>query len=408
MEPSPRAVRAVRHSEESAAEAREQGSPQYSAAVFFIRLPFDLPLGDGAQFSMRRSLDPEDPPWAEVTVRRVRINPIEAQMTPYESGLEVVLEEAEPDLELGSCSQTWAGVGVANVLFEDEPREVADEGFPSIAFERAVAAVNVLSESSRLVSGTTISWPLTKDSLDPTVTYIEVDLGTGEFATRRQLRLHHRHYNPVLTGYDPAEEHHRIASAVGARLASHAAAQPHPLLEGRALALQAHTLRDRGDAASALVVLQAATETTLRGIHRLLLVDAGGSAEAVAAEASCSFRSLVRTELPNLLKGRWWGPGAVPETYWHDLYGVRNQIVHAGRAPHWRQVNPAFDAQTALVDFLDVRITENWRSHPRTLVAWAEPWAGGTLNLKRAATAVASELRAEPTPYWLPADMAGR
>lgn len=123
-----------------------------------------------------------DLPWALITVQRIRIEPRDALLRPYEAGLAVVLGEADPDLSSGMSSQTWVLAETVNVLFEDEPREAAsDDGeFLTVGFERCLAAVNRLSQASRLLMREIDTHPLTKDSLDPYVAWFNVDPLTGE------------------------------------------------------------------------------------------------------------------------------------------------------------------------------------------------------------------------------------
>ena len=121
-----------------------------------------------------------------------------------------------------------------------------------------------------------------------------------------------------------------------------------------------------------------------------------------------SFRSLLRTRLPEALGGRWTGAGAIPEQYSKDVYDVRNDLAHAGREPRWWMLNTAFESYETLVHFIDERLLDGWRHHPRTLVAWCEAWAGGSLDLPPAAQPIADSLLSESRPYWLPFDMAMR
>jgi hypothetical protein len=51
--------------------------------------------------------------------------------------------------------------------------------------------------------------------------------------------------------------------------------------------------------------------------------------------------------------------------------------------------------------FVGTRIHADWRSHPRTLAAWEEPWTGGSGTLPKHARAVITELREQEPAYWL-------
>lgn len=406
----PNAVRMLRHTEETARAAQATRCAPLQAGMFAFRLPFDLPVPDGTGFAPRRSVDPSEPVWVTLMVHRVKIAPAAALLAPYENGLAALLNEIQPDLSRGFSGQTWVLASTLNIGFEDEQHELALQpgGAISIAFERCLAAINLISQASRLVVGEIDSRPLTKESLDPTITWFDVDIETGLLGDRHEMRLHSRKYNPRFAMPNAADISRRISEAVSRRLEAEAALQPHPLLLPRLMALQAEGQRWHGEASASIITLQTAAETMLAGLYRLLLVDSELPADAIESKMRDSFRTLLRTKMPEMLPGRWTGVGAIPEQYWSAVYRFRNDLVHAGREPQWWTLNAAFESFSALVGFVDERILDNWRQHPRTLVAWCEEWAGGSLALPRAAQPVARALRSESQPYWLPGDLAGR
>jgi hypothetical protein len=405
MDSHPREARAVRHAQSGVGPAAPP-----SCALFAFRLPFDLPVQDGGGFILRRSSDPDEFPWVELVVRRIGISLLDASLRPYEAGFDVLFNGTIPDLAMGRSSQTWVLATTLNILFNDEPSDSGGDPatFLTVVFERCMAAINRLSQASRLVTSEVESRPLAKEALDSQIAWFVVDPESAELREPRMMRLHHRRRNAVLDDYPLDETRSKIASAAGKALEADARVQTHPLLLPRALAKDALGERLRGEATSSVVTLQTAAEGLLRGLHRLLLVDAGRTAAQVVEDDGCPFETLLWSRLPPLLGGRWSGVGAAPEDYARLLYGLRNRIVHAGRDPRWDEIGPAFDSYLKLLTFLDIRVTHGWRAHPRTLKAWCDPWAGGTLALPKAAMKTNESLETESAPYWLPHDLAGR
>ena len=407
----PKEVRMFRHTEETARAFAGRQPSDLAVAMFAIRLPFDLPVPEGASFGLRRSVDPDEPLWVMLMVHRVRVEPAAALLSPYESGLSVLMGKTRPKLRKGSSGQTWVLASTLNLGFDDEPFELALQtaGAVTLAFERCLKAVNLVSEASRLVAGDIYQRPLTKEALDPEVAWFGVDIDTGEIGERRGMRLHTRVYNPRTVAENPEEMHQLIGESVSRRLEAESADLPHPLVAPRLLASQSESQTWYGYSIASIVTLHAAFETLVMGLYRLLLVDQGLDSTAIdAAIRASTFSRVVRGRLPEMLKGRWTGPGTAVEQYFADVYDLRNALVHEGKEPPWWRLNDGPKAYRALLGFIDERLLAAWRSHPRALVAWCDEWAGGTLPLPRAAQQVADELRQETHPYWLPRDLAER
>jgi hypothetical protein len=404
----PNETKVFRHTEATARMV--DGQPALKAALFAFRLPFDLPVPNGAVFALRRSPDPDGPPWVHLTVERIKIDLASAALAPYERGLEVLLGEAKAKLKKGASSQTWVTAQTLNLLYEDEPFELTlrPGGAASVGFERCLRAINIVCDASRLILGEQNSRPLTKESLDSWIAWVEVDGATGEISEQHHMGLHTRVINPVCVVDDPEETLQRLSVAVSRRLESDACADPHPLLMPRLLAQNAWVQLWHGDYPGAVITLQTATETLLTGLYKLLLVDEGLDSRTIDRRTQAPFRNVLRTQLPVRLRGRWTGTGAVPEVYWAHVYVLRNDLAHAGRQPPWWTLNAAYAAYENLVEFIDARVLADWRNHPRTLVAWCEDWAGGNMELPSAAKTVAEGLHTERSPYWLPRDAADR
>jgi hypothetical protein len=126
MDSSPNQVRALRCTEQMLAQAGDVADDPH-ILLFAIRLPFDLPVPDRTHIALRKTPSEADPPWIELTVRKVVVEPSAAALKPYERGLEVVLGEAEADTREGKVPQTWVVVGTMNALFDDEPADAAHD-----------------------------------------------------------------------------------------------------------------------------------------------------------------------------------------------------------------------------------------------------------------------------------------
>jgi hypothetical protein len=382
--------------------------------TFFIRLPFDVTLPTGSGLAPRRDAAPDSPPSATLAVGRCSIELAEATLRPYDRGLEVLLGDREPDLSAGGSRQTWIVAETLALLYEDEDETLArDEegGALSILFERCLALINVFLRAEQAVFGNPWSYLLTKEALDPHCHTTISDPDTGAKVERPDFRLHTRPYNPALR---VSLEDDEIASvlnvAVSQRMRSSAAAFPHPLMAGRDLAARAATLRLWGDSLSALLNLESSAEVLLRGVHHLLLLDASHvrGSEPAASTDGPPFRTLLSRDLPALLGGDWSSERSPITQFVEHLYEPRNVLVHAGREPHWRDIEPAFQAYDALLVFLSARIRAGWRSHTRTLAAWEDPWAGGDDDVPAAAVEIVGTLRMQEPPYWLPRSASNR
>jgi hypothetical protein len=366
-------------------------------------MPFNLGLADSSGLSMRRSDDQDEPPWVELAVRRVDISLREAAMEPYDAGLARLLGGGEHDPPEGNSVQTWVEASTLNISFSNESVPPSYEDLVTMMFDRCLAAINRVIRAELLL-GLRDGWVLAKESLDREIAYVASDKQSNLL----WLTLHDRKNNPVPVIPDPKRYLVQVRDTIGVRLASDAAAQPHPLVLSRELERLALSQLRTGFQTPSIITLQTAAETYLRGVHRLLLVDAGGKEADVNTAVDIPFMSVIKTALPPLLGGDWVSTHSKPRRYQDTLYDVRNGITHAGKEPTWQQVEPAFTAHRNLVAFVEHQVVRAWKRNPRTLLALTEPWAGGSATPPKAAAAALEALRQEPQPYWLPADLAGR
>lgn len=408
--PFPHSVRAVRHTAITATKANTVPTVPPGFVGFAVRLPFNLAIPNGSVWVMRRSVDPDEPPWVELTVHRVTVSLTASALDPYNVGLATLLGETRPQPADGISIQTWVWGVTSNTIYTDEcidPISADPALVLSTLFERILSATNRLIAAESLLTHNPWSQRIEKEALDAQVSFFHVggEEIPGQAGT---MVLHRRLINPVVQVEDAELLASKVADAVGRRLASDAARRPHPLATARELVWRACAYRLSGDYVAAVIVLQTAAEAFLRGIYRTALVDRGSSGADIDAAGRNPFQSVVATELPGLLGGSWSGSHSPVTTYWRDLYEVRNQITHAGRTPHWRQIPPAFDAFDGLVAFVEKLVAGKPRVFSRTLAAIWEPWAGGDLQLSRSAATCVERVVGESEPYWLPEDEAGR
>lgn len=367
---------------------------------FFIRLPYHLPVRDGINFRMTRSAEPNQPPWVTIYVRQFDISLAESVTRPYQAGYEVLRGEILPEGSAAKSTQTWVIAETLDVRFEDEPEVRKRDEFLTLIFERCLAAINILSESSRLTTGEVWSRPLAKDSLDPEVVYLLLDPRNGRVLAENNFRLNRRKINPVVISRDERKASEMICKSVARRLESDAAATPHPFITARSLALEAENQRLHGASSASVVSLQASMETLLRGLCKMLHRDLKTSPAVIAEKAEVPFSSLLKKELPALLGGRWSGPQVIPVEYEEKLYKLRNRIVHAGYTPSYAEVNPAFNSAHSFKDFIEDRLKGQWRKYPKTVLAWHDGLAGGPERIPKSAKVELNRLRNGPDLYW--------
>ena len=349
---------------------------------------------------MRRSNDGGQPPWVTLFFRKFSIDLTKSALTPYETGLQVILGN-EPPIERGPASgQSWILAETLDVTFTDEPPAANRSEVLTRAFERCLSAINLLSETSRIMTGEVWSRPLSKDSLDPLITYFAVSPSGHVISSAMQMRLNNRLINTDLVVNDEDLTAEQIRQSIDRRLSSNAAATPHPFLTSRSLALQAQSQRLHGESQSCIVSLQASVESLLRSICRMLHVDSGSTPEKIAEKAQVPFASLLKTELPGLLKGNWLKADSAPQEYIEKLYKLRNRIVHSGYSPTYSEINPAFAARERFIAFIEGQLKSSWRKYPVTMLAWHDKLSGGPDKIPTAARSTLDDIRREKQYYW--------
>ncbi len=316
----------------------------------------------------------------------------------------VELPSSQVDALPGLAYEQWISMETPSARLSLE--KVEDAAYP---FHRCVGVLGFFLRSHNFVFHDPHVYPVSTQELGNVVYIGEYEIGGRAWHYRSSMLMHPGRlpaYKPYETRFKSESE----AIAWGAR----ALALGRPFSRSVQLVLRAERASGiRGDGADAVVGLQTALESRLYETWRLLLVDKGESAadieRRVAAETS--FRSLLLTILPQFLGGSWnrTDKESAVGACWEKLYLLRNRVVHVGHEPSVYEFQAGRDAYDRLRHFVRERVWERRFLYPRTTLAvigrdgmaargWSDP------NFDRRI----EQFLAEPAPYFLPWDIAGR
>jgi hypothetical protein len=200
---------------------------------------------------------------------------------------------------------------------------------------------------------------------------------------------------------------------LGLNQAMDAILRKEPFVRARQWRVRAERRKCEGDAADSVVSFQIAAESVAYELWGILLVDEGLTSKEIEAlrSAEVPYKSLLTRELATRLGGS--SDMTMSETpvgrYWNDLYGLRNRIIHAGYLPHDGDAELAEAAFVDFDQFLDERLKAKGKKYPRSFLAKVgrqelegRGWA------TKATKAFIAQAEAEPLPFYLPRDIAGR
>ncbi len=380
-------------------------------STFAAQLPFPLRLPSGSEYKYELTTTYADPqaaatafpgqPWVRIRIynqampRPSRVRPAVREL--YHQDVDI--DDWLPD---GAYMQ-WISLETPTLLLSDEP---PDDG--AFAFHRCLGVLDLFLRAHNLAFRDRVVYPISTKNLNPTVIIGHYELD-GIWRMDTPMLVHPErltNYSLVHTrGGESTEQ--ALNAQMGALI------RGHPMLKTFSFLMRADRAGQlEGDAVDEVVSLQTAMENRLFMIWRLLLVDQGRTAvEIEAAVEAQHFRPLVRTQLPQLLGGRWEVDAreTTVGTYWRALYLVRNRVVHAGYEPTLGEAEEAREAYKRMRRFGRDRVWERRRRFPRTalaLIGYDEMVARP--NRDRAFEAQAEDLMAESQPYFLPWDVAGR
>ena len=234
------------------------------------------------------------------------------------------------------------------------------------AFHRSLNALSLFLQAFSLARDDDQVRPISARELRPIVMIGALDLDGNWTCTGPMLV--HPDAKPRVMSSRPVTEHlGKINAALEAILAGE------PLIRARQWRARAERRKYEGDNADAIVSFQIAAETLAYELWALLLADEGKTTAEVAAlrESELTFTSLLNRELAQRLGGSWdltRRRGAVGR-YWHDLYKLRNRVVHAGYLPHDGDAEQAELAFSDFDSFVEQRLTAKAKKYPVALRA---------------------------------------
>lgn len=399
-----------------------------SLLVFYVRLPFPLPLTPqlwhhfdwGADYRDSAAMERMgQPPFVALQLIHLREDvapsPVRAG---YMEGIKLILDQyevsdgprhqPEPEPEPAVWSedsvfiQTWVELVTPSELFVGED----DEDPVTACFERCLAQLNRLIRAYSFVVEDTRVHAVNKEALDPVIFVERIDVPTGQRWGRGLFTLHWNYNTPIE---EVAPEKEELVYTV-----IHLQGTGHPFTRYREWLERAkHSRYRRGDYEEAILQLQTSVECLLSGLIRSIAVDEGRSESEIddVIQDSTSFATIVTSLVPAKIGGTWdiSNSHAPAGRYWRDLYLLRNRLVHAGDPVTYYEVEAAFSAYKGLMDYVESRLLSRPRRFPRTILALlGQPGLEKRGHWSRFLREFAERASEEPSPFYWPADKAGR
>ncbi|MGR6584750.1 hypothetical protein ACT89R_29525 (plasmid) [Rhodococcus qingshengii] len=130
----------------------------------------------------------------------------------------------------------------------------------------------------------------------------------------------------------------------------------------------AYAYRKLGTNAEAVVQLGIACEVLFDGLLSMMLWESGKSPEEAAASFSRDITPRIKNEYTPLLGGAPFNLQAAGplKTWFDDVAGVRNRVVHANHRPTDEETITAFAAVDGLVTFFGDKLAAKWSKFPLT------------------------------------------
>ena len=377
-----------------------------SRLAFLIRLPFLLPISEETVHRLPVVPDPGGRPFlVDISLRHLVANVPEVQDSTVGTGFDAIAECA------GWPPADWPALATKDKVIEQTwVRLEAEIEGGDVERDLGACFTLCLSELNRLVRAVNLvadaRLPLVRrEQLDPVVPVERFDPQTQEWSKNRLLVL--RVPRLASSGRFTANQEDQLNAAInlqGAPGIMRSVVRHRDWLERAKYATS-----QQGDYEGAVVALQTSVEIFMRAVHELVLVDLNYTASQIQSETSedaTSFNRLYKTVLPKLLGGDWSSKSSAAVVYTKDLYRVRNQIAHAGRALTRRDAEAASAAYEGIVDLIIARLIQQTRRYPRTALALL-----GRPGLERHGRwtgyfeQFVAGLVDEPDAFWLPYDI---
>lgn len=376
--------------------------------VFYIRLPIPLPLSERAfiweppgAFDPTARTDPS-PRWLSLRFKQFEADPPSLIPPNYHRELDELLGEPSIDhpapRATGNFLHTWC-VGVAAT-----DGDLADPSVVFMAFNACFHYVNRIIRAYVARTGNFRIRPIALEEIHTLVLWELRNVRDLTLAGRGTLIVNQN--IPVAPEPVSLELERTIATTVVISEPS----REHPFTVYREWLERAkHARLQEGDREGAIVFLQTATESWLRELFRMTLVDANLTTPDIDAQVARyeSFKALLQTGLPTRLGGRWdLSLSSTPVgRYWTDLYQLRNRIVHGASYVTHEQVRLGFDAYAGLIAELNRLLINHSARFRRTMLALlGEPGLRKRALWSRPFEETKREIAAEANPFWWPVD----
>ncbi len=376
--------------------------------VFYFPLPTPLPLSERSFiWEPAGAFDPAprgdaSPRWLSLRFKQFAVDPPSLIPPDYHHELDELLGEVSVDLPapraIGNFLHTWC-VGAAAT-----DGDLEDPAVLSVAFEACLHYLNRIIRAYVARTGNFRIRPIALEEIHALVLW--------ELRSVRDLSLAGRGTLFVNENIPIAHESvsFDVEKAIATTVVISEPWREHPFTVYREWLERAkHARLHEGDREGAIVFLQTATESFLRALFRMTLVDANLTTPSIDSQTARyeNFKALLQSGLPTRLGGRWdLSLVSTPVgRYWADLYQLRNRIVHGASYVTHDEIRLGFDAYAGLIAEVDRLLIARSRRFHRTMLALiGEPALRRRAIWSRLFEKVKLEIAAETNPFWWPID----
>lgn len=150
-----------------------------------------------------------------------------------------------------------------------------------------------------------------------------------------------------------------------------------------------------GDPGGAVLQLAIACEVALDGLLGLILWESGMTEADAAAIFSSDITPRLNQQYNGRLGGNWSLKNGVLGSWFDNVAGLRNRVVHAGYRPSVGEASRANDAADAVAKFISDRLAEKFKDYPKT--AWLVLGPDGFQERNRLSRRVKDWIESQPS-----------
>ncbi|CAG7637403.1 hypothetical protein E143388_07891 [Rhodococcus opacus] len=129
-----------------------------------------------------------------------------------------------------------------------------------------------------------------------------------------------------------------------------------------------HELSVKGDFGSAVVQLAIACEVILDGLLGMVLWEGGANETEASVIFSTDITPRLKSEYAPRLGGNWALNTGILGSWFDDVAGMRNRVVHGGYRPTGAEARRASESVEALAKSISDRLCDKFKDYPKT--AW--------------------------------------